>query len=449
MKILITGATGNLGNKVGFELAKAGHQLVVVSRTVKAAQEKLLFPAIVICKNLSTEVLSTEDFEGIEAVIHCMGETIDGRWTEAKKIEILKSRVESSKNLLKNLPDSVKVVISSSAQGYYGDSGDQEISESAPKGQGFLAEVCDEWEKPFREIKQRHVQLRTGIILDTQSGALKKMIPLFQKNLGAGLGNAKQYMSWISIEDMVQIVLYALSTDSVRGPVNCCVPRAVTNSDFTQKLCEALDVVQLPSVPSLVLKIGFGEMSSILTDSYRMVPKKLIDLGFHFSQTDLESYFQRELLDFKNGQSVLEAQQFLPYSKEHVFKFFSEAQNLEDLTPEILKFKIENVSTAEIQKGTLIDYKLKIHGVPAKWKTLISDWQPPHQFVDQQLKGPYSIWHHTHQFEDCLGGTLMVDRIKYKLPFGFLGRLTAGAFVQSDVENIFNYRRSVIAQKKF
>lgn len=313
-----------------------------------------------------------------------------------------------------------------------------------------MAEVCDEWEKPFREIKQRHVQLRTGIILDPQSGALKKMIPLFQKNLGAGLGNAKQYMSWISIEDMVQIVLFALATDSVRGPLNCSVPRAMTNSEFTQKLCEALGVFQLPNVPSLVLKIGFGEYELDIDRFISvLVSKKLIDSGFHFSQTDLESYFQQELLDFKNGQSVLETQQFLPYTKEQIFKFFSEAQNLEDLTPEILKFKIENVSTAEIQKGTLIDYKLKIHGVPTKWKTLISAWLPPHQFVDQQLKGPYSVWHHTHQFEDCLGGTLMVDRVKFKLPFGFLGRLTAGSFVQSDVETIFNYRRSVIAQKKF
>lgn len=449
MKILITGATGNLGNKVGYELAKAGHQLVVVSRTAKAAREKLTFPAEVICKNLSSEALSATDFSGVQAVIHLMGETIDGRWTESKKKEILNSRVESSKNLLKNIPDTVKVIISSSAQGFYGDCADQDILESALKGTGFLAEVCDEWEKPFRNLKQRCLQLRTGIILDPQSGALKKMIPLFQKNLGAGLGNAKQYMSWISMEDMVQIVLHSLTTETLRGPVNCSVPKAVTNSEFTKRLCQALDVFQLPNVPSLVLKLGFGEMSSILTASYRMVPQKLIDSGFQFSQGDLEVYFERELLDYKDGQSVLEAKQFLPFSQDSVFQFFSEAQNLEAITPEILNFKIENVSTAEIQKGTLIDYRLKIHGVPAKWKTLISDWQPPNQFVDQQLKGPYSVWHHTHEFQPFLNGTLMIDRVKFKLPLGFLGRITAGSFVQSDVENIFNYRRSVIAEKKF
>lgn len=449
MKILITGATGNLGNKVGYELAKAGHQLVVVSRTAKSALEKLIFPAEVITKNLSTDVLTAADFSGVEAVIHLMGETIDGRWTESKKKEILNSRVESSKNLLQNLPNTVKVVISASAQGFYGNSADQEISESKTKGTGFLADVCDEWEKPFRELKQRCVQLRTGIILDPQSGALKKMIPLFQKNLGAGLGSAKQYMSWISMDDMVQIVLHALNTETLSGPMNCSVPKAVRNSDFTEKLCEALGVLQLPNVPSFILQLGFGEMRSILTDSYRMVPQKLIDSGFQFSHADLESYFERELLDFKDGQSVLEAKQFLPFSQERVFQFFSEAQNLEAITPEILNFKIENVSTAEIQKGTLIDYRLKIHGVPAKWKTLISDWKPPYQFVDQQLKGPYSVWHHTHEFQPFLGGTLMTDRVKFKLPLGFLGRFTAGSFVQSDVENIFNYRRSVIAEKKF
>jgi uncharacterized protein (TIGR01777 family) len=428
MKILITGATGNLGNKVGYELAKAGHQIVVVSRTAKSAHEKLIFPAAVITKNLSTDILTFADFSGVDAVIHLMGETIDGRWTESKKKEILNSRIASSKNLLQNLPDTVKVVISASAQGFYGNCDDQELNESQTKGEGFLADVCDEWERPFRGLKQRCVQLRTGIILDPHSGALKKMIPLFQKNLGAGLGNAKQYMSWISMDDMVQIVLHALTAETLSGPVNCSVPNAVQNSDFTQKLCEALGVLQLPNVPNLVLKIVFGEMSSILTDSCRMVPQKLMDSGFQFSQADLEIYFQKELLDFKNGQSVLEAKQFLPYSQEHVFQFFSEAKNLEVITPEILNFKIENVSTAEIQKGTLIDYKLKIHGVPAKWKTLISDWQPPFQFVDQQLKGPYSVWHHTHEFHPFLNGTLMTDRVKFKLPFGFFRASHGGVF---------------------
>jgi uncharacterized protein len=449
LNILITGATGNLGNKIGFELKQLGHSITVVSRSEKSAREKLLFPAKVICKNLNSEVLSAEDFDGIDAVIHLMGETIDGRWSTAKKNEILNSRIQSSKNLLFNLPDSVQTVISASAQGFYGDGKEEKLTESHNKGHGFLADVCDQWEAPFRNLKQRSVQLRIGVILDPHSGALKKMIPLFQKNMGAALSNGRQFMSWISMEDMVDVVLHALQTPSLSGAVNCSTENAVINTEFTQKLCQTLGVFQLPHVPLSVLKILFGEMSTILTSSIRMYPEKLLQSGFEFKFANLEIFFSEKLKDFKNGQGVLLSQQFLPFSKSEVFSFFAEAKNLEDITPEILNFKIKSISTDQIQQGTLIEYKLKIHGFPVNWKTLIDEWDAPNKFVDTQISGPYSIWHHTHEFHEHFGGTLMTDYVKFKLPLGRAGLAVAGSFVQSDIQNIFDYRRSVIAEKKF
>jgi uncharacterized protein len=296
-KILITGATGNLGRKVGFELSKLGHDIIVVSRSEKSAREKLSFPAQIICKNLNAEALTAQDFIGIDSVIHLMGETIDGRWAESKKSEILNSRIQSSKNLLLNMPDSVQTVISASAQGFYADAKDQFLSEDSPKGQGFLNDVCDQWEAPFRNLKQRAVQVRIGIILDPQSGALKKMIPLFQKNLGASLASGQQYMSWISIHDMTNVILHALENENLSGPVNCSALNAVTNSEFTKYLCDALDVLKLPNVPVFILKLLFGEMSVILTGSIRMNPKKLLDSGFKFKYTDLRTYFEAEISD--------------------------------------------------------------------------------------------------------------------------------------------------------
>ncbi len=449
MKILITGATGNLGNKVGFELKKMGHDIVVLSRSEKSAKEKLTFPAEIICKNLATQALAADDFKGIEAVIHLMGETVDGRWSAAKKNDIISSRIESSKNLLMNMPTTVQTVISASAQGFYGDRKNQVMTEANEKGTGFLADVCDQWENPFRQIQQRTVQLRIGIILDPQSGALKKMIPLFQKNLGASLGTGQQYMSWISIEDMTAVVLHSLFNKSLSGPVNCSTINPVQNSEFTKFLIQNLGTIQLPNVPEFMLKILFGEMHSILTGSIQMSPNKLIESGFKFKYTELQNYFESVLVDYINGQSVMYSLQFLPFDQKKVFDFFSEARNLESITPQNLNFKIINVSTPEITEGTLIDYKLKIHGVPVSWKTLISEWDVPNKFIDQQLKGPYSVWHHTHEFHSFFGGTLMIDRVKFKLPMGTLGNMVAGTFVQSDVENIFKYRRSVIAEKSF
>ena len=134
----------------------------------------------------------------------------------------------------------------------------------------------------FRNLKQRTVQLRIGIILDPQSGALKKMIPLFQKSLGASLGSGQQYMSWISIQDMTGVVLHSLKSENLSGPVNCSAVNAVTNSEFTKYLCDSLGVLKLPNVPVLMLKLLFGEMSTILTGSIRMSPKKLLDSGFKF-----------------------------------------------------------------------------------------------------------------------------------------------------------------------
>lgn len=131
---------------------------------------------------------------------------------------------------------------------------------------------------------------------------------------------------------------------------------------------------------------------------------------------------------------------------EEVFAFFSDAKNLERLTPPWLSFRIVNVSSPTVEKDTVIEYKLKIHRVPVRWKTLILEWQPQKRFVDFQLSGPYSLWHHTHVFEKCAEGTLMKDEIIYRIPFGILGRLLLGEFIRRDIETIFDYRRKVIKE---
>jgi ligand-binding SRPBCC domain-containing protein len=146
------------------------------------------------------------------------------------------------------------------------------------------------------------------------------------------------------------------------------------------------------------------------------------------------------------NEKEIEFVQWIPASLDEVFAFFSAASNLEKLTPPWLHFKIIGQSTPQIQKGTLIDYQLKLRGLPFKWKTLIEEWNPQHSFVDTQLKGPYKLWHHTHIFEAKDGGVLVTDRIRYEVPMGLIGDLVAGNYVKKDVTKIFNYRKKIISE---
>lgn len=448
----MTGATGSVGNYVGRKLVQQGHEIVVVSRSAKKAKMHLEFPAEVIEADLVQTALSEEHFKNIDTVIHLMGETVDGRWNEKKKSDIFNSRINSSQNLIKNLPTSVQTVVSASAQGIYGDSGDTELSDLKPhiKSQtvakdDFLATVCEQWEAPFRKLNQRTVQLRIGIVLDPQSGALKKMVPLFQKGLGGTLGSGKQYMSWIAIDDLSDIIVEAVTNSVYTGAINCCSPENVTNDQFTIKLCQALGVFKSAPVPEFALKIVIGEMAKVVLASIRMRPDQLIKNKYAFKFTNLENYFKSFLQEFKDGHSFLSVKQYLAKDINTVFQFFSEAKNLEKTTPNILNFRIDKMSTPEIEKSTIIDYKLKIRGFPANWRTQIVEWSPPHRFIDTQLNGPYKLWHHTHDFEKMGTGTLMIDKVRYKLPLGFAGNLVAQTFVQKDVESIFKFRREVVS----
>ena len=376
-----------------------------------------------------------------------MGETVDGRWNDKKKLDILNSRILSSQNLIKNLPTTVQTIISASAQGIYGDSGDTELSDIEPHAvaeNDFLANVCEKWEAPFKLLKQRTVQLRIGIVLDPQSGALKKMIPLFQKGLGGTLGSGKQYMSWIAIDDLSDIIVTAISNSDYKGAINCCAPENVTNDQFTTQLCSVLGVFKSAPVPAFALNIVIGEMAKVVLASIRMRPDQLVKNKYHFKYSKLEDYFEKNLQEFKDGHGFLSVKQYLTKDIESMFQFFGEAKNLEKITPKMLNFSIVKMSTVKIEKDTLIDYKLKVHGVPMNWKTLILEWSPPHRFIDTQLNGPYKFWHHKHFLKQVDGGVEMFDLVHYQLPMGLLGKLGNELFVKKQLQQVFDYRFKVV-----
>lgn len=448
MKVLITGATGLIGKEIGKKLAEHGHEIFVVSRDVKKAQENLPFPCQIIAGDLNKGVLHDQRLLEIEGVINLMGESVFGeRWTEEKKERIFSSRVVATRNLVQSLPASLKVFVSGSAIGYYGDCKEGLVSEDHPAGADFLAKVCVEWEAEANKAHGRKVIIRTSIVLSNQGGALEQMLLPFKAGLGGSLGDGRQWMSWIHINDIVGLFVQALENPAMQGPVNGCSPNPVTNRDFSKSLASSLGKSLGPSVPLVAIKTVFGEMAGVILASLRCSAERAQSLGYQFQFANIEEALNDLCAPLKDGEEVFYSEQFIPLPPEQVFKFFQDAHNLEDITPPTLNFKIRGMSTERVQQGTLIDYDLKVHGVPLKWKTEIDEWQPPHRFVDNQLKGPYSLWHHTHEFRPFCGGTLMVDRVRYRLPLGFVGRLLGGSFVKGDVAKIFKFRRQFVASK--
>jgi uncharacterized protein (TIGR01777 family) len=457
MKILVTGGTGFLGHQLLDALIEKNHEIILTSR--KPALTFQPFPAQVIGWPIDFNK-DKESLQGLDAVIHLAGENIaDGRWSDERKQNIMNSRVagtQSVVDIIRRLP-TVKTFLSSSAIGYYGNNEKDELTESASAGSGFLADVCKAWEAEAIKGERsdlRTVVLRTGIVLGRGDGVLKKMEPLYRNKVGGPIGSGEQFMSWIHEQDWVRAVIYCLENSKVAGPVNLTAPQPVSNKGFSHEMAKVFkQPLQIPA-PAFALKLALGEMSAIALEGQFVIPKKLQDSGFSFHFNELEKALEN-LYDIdpespekiQTPDDLFVASQWVPRPIEEVFEFFCDERNLEHLTPPLLNFKVTGKSTENIGKGTLINYDLKVHGIPVKWQTLIDDWQPPHKFSDQQLKGPYNKWYHVHTFVPACGGTLMRDRVRYRLPLGTLGRIGGHWLVQSDVQKIFDFRRQEIRRR--
>lgn len=454
MRILVTGATGFIGKRMGVELVKSGHEVVALVRNVPKARMELPFPA-----ELHLWDEAGVGIRDIDAVIHLAGESIAAkRWNKKQKAKIIRSRTETTQKLLSILHRAEgrkpSVFLSASAIGFYGSRDEELLQEDKPAGKGFLAETCIAWENETNKARSfisRVVSLRIGIVLDRHGGALAEMLPIFKRCVAGRLGSGKQWMSWIHVEDLVRMFLFCLENEKVDGVVNAVAPNPVTNKEFTQILASALRVPAFFAAPGIALRLFLGEMSALLLGSTRVSAEKILKAGFEFKYSFLVAAFEKIFtgVEKKHGLLCHEflAEQWFKQPIENIFPFFSDAKNLEEITPPFLHFKVHSQSTPEICSGTLFDYTIRLHGIPVEWRTEILDWKKNEAFTDTQLKGPYELWHHTHSFEPLAGGTLMRDRVVYKLPFGFLGDLFALWKVKGDVEKIFAYRRKVIAGK--
>lgn len=457
MKLLMTGGTGFIGQALALELSRRGHKLIFLTRNPKKIDER--YDGL--HKGIAWDAMSgpppKEAFEGIDGIINLMGEGVaDKRWSKAQKQKIRDSRVIGTQNLLEGAKahaPNLKVIVSSSAIGIYEPKQDGPVTEDSPKSKAFLGQVCQEWEAAATVLEPngiRTVLIRTGIVLG-QEGALKKMLTPFLLGVGGRLGNGKQWMNWIHIDDLVQLYVHAVENGSVSGPYNGVAPKNASNQEFTQTLGKVLRRPTIFPVPAFIIKILFGEFSVELLQGAQISAKKTESIGLQFRYPRLENALEAACnvryithLKKKIRCQRLHTIQVLPQAHKEVFEFFSDARNLERITPKFLRFKIDKQSTDQIQEGTLFDYKLRVHGIPLKWRTLIEEWQPMDYFVDTQVKGPFRVWHHTHRFTPIKAATLIEDEVYYAVSAIPLADLIAGPFVRRDVRQIFSYRKKTI-----
>ncbi len=294
MRALITGATGFVGRRL---LSRLDQPAVVLSRNAAKAEHSLArFGVRAFDWDAENQPAPAEAFEGVDVVFHLAGEPVaEGRWTKEKKIRLRESRVAGTRNLVQTLGQlqhQPRVLISASAVGYYGDRGDDLLTEDASPREDFLGEICMSWERESHAARLagiRVVNPRIGIVLGEKGGALGKMLLPFKLGVGSPLGNGKQYMPWIHLDDLVSQLLFAAERESISGPLNATAPHPVTNLEFTKTLGKVLSrPTFMPAPPTFVLKIIIGEFANVLLQSQRAVPQKSLDAGFRFQYPDLE-----------------------------------------------------------------------------------------------------------------------------------------------------------------
>ena len=297
MKILISGSTGTVGTHLINAISSDSFEIWRLVRSRAGGDNLILWDPE------GGRVDDPDLLEGFDAAVHLSGENIVGRWTKKKKNSIRRSRVLSTRylvNLFSGLQNPPKTFICASAVGYYGDRGEERLTERSAVGSGFLPDVCHEWENEANKASDlgvRVINLRTGAVLSPKGGMLSSLLLLFKMGLGGVIGSGGQYISWVSIEDLSRIIVYLLEHGQVTGPVNAVSPNPVTNKQFTATLATVLRKPAWFAVPAFAIRLFFGEMGRCTILAGSMVfPEKLISSGYEFLHEDLGSALEDIIL---------------------------------------------------------------------------------------------------------------------------------------------------------
>lgn len=293
MKILVTGLSGFVGNHLAKNLIEQGHEVVGLSRNPEKAAANH-DPKLTWFKwRPEQELPSEESLAGVDAVINLVGENIAAkRWSEDQKKKILNSRTKSTKNLIKAINQyrpNLKALVNASAVGIYQKNLNETINEQSTLDNDFLAEVCQEWENSTLELSStiRKVIIRIGVVMGTDGGALARLLPIFKLGGGGPIGNGKAYMPWIHVKDLARLLSEAATDEKFEGVYNGVAPKSATNLEFTKALASSINRPAFFPVPPVMLKLVFGEMSSVILDGQKVMPQRAIDVGFKFNYPNI------------------------------------------------------------------------------------------------------------------------------------------------------------------
>jgi len=297
MKILITGGTGFVGTQLTSRLIKDNHEVTILTRSLKGAKGSS--PGISYLEGDPTKKGPWQEaIKNHDALINLAGASIFSKWTEEHKKAIRESRVNTTQNIIEGVPPQSQklfTLFSTSAVGYYGFHGDEELIEESPPGNDFLARIALEWEGEAlkaREKGARVVITRFGIVLGEKGGALGQMIPLFEKYIGGPIGSGKQWFSWVHIKDLAEAFAFLLKHPEISGPVNVCSPNPVRNKDLAKGLGKALHKPSFLPAPGFMVKWVLGEFGSVILKGQRVIPRKLLNNGFLFQYPDMDKALQ-------------------------------------------------------------------------------------------------------------------------------------------------------------
>lgn len=451
-KVAVAGASGFVGRAVVRALAQRGDSVLALGRSANIAG----LPAGVRTAKYdpNNPAPHPEIFEGLDAVVNLSGETVDGRWNEEKKRAIYDSRVLGTRNIVASLAKCTlarpAVLVNGSAIGYYGSRGDEVLDESSLPGGDFMAGLVKDWEAAADRAEPlgiRVAKIRIAFVVGI-GGAVKKLLPPFKAFIGGPFGSGGMWFPWMHLEDTAALILLALDRADARGPINAVSPDLATNMRFVQALGHAIKRPAFMPVPPPALKLLVGEFADTVLGSQLILPRTAKGLGFTWKHEMLEE----ALLDVLSPEghrspatNEFTVEMTLPRPVSQMWQFFSDPANLVRYTPPAMQLTMMD-AVPQLRVGATVDYTVNVRGLAVKWKTLISDWDVERRFVDYQLKGPYALWRHCHEFESGPNGSAVVrDRVRYSMPWAPIGNVVL-PLVRRDLSEIWAYRRHKISE---
>jgi hypothetical protein len=297
MKILITGGTGFVGTQLTSRLIQDKKEVTILTRSIKKS-EKVPQGISYLEGDPTKKGPWQEAIKEHDAIINLAGASIFSKWTEEHKKEIRESRVSITQNIVEGIPSAPTkkiTLFSTSAVGYYGFCGDEELTEKSPPGDDFLARIAVEWEGEAlraREKEARVVITRFGIVMGEKGGALSQMMPFFKKYIGGPIGSGKQWFSWVHIKDLAEAFVFLMKRPEISGPVNVCSPNPVRNRDLARALGKALHRPSFFPAPGFMVKLVLGEFGSVILEGQRVIPRRLLESGFVFQYPDIDKALQ-------------------------------------------------------------------------------------------------------------------------------------------------------------